>query len=107
MSTFGEVHASEDPADADKIMHAMLEAENGIAFMGADTPPGVPFTPGSQISISLSGDNESELRAYWEKLSQGGIIHEPLVLAPWGDTFGMLQDQFGIEWMVNISGKKA
>jgi PhnB protein len=25
--------------------------------------------------------------------------------APWGDTFGMLTDKFGIDWMVNISGK--
>lgn len=107
LSTFGEAHPTEDPVETNKIMHAMLVAENGITFMAADTPSSMPHHSGSSISISLSGDNEAELRGYWEKLSQGGTIHEPLVQAPWGDTFGMLQDKFGIEWMVNISGKHA
>jgi PhnB protein len=28
----------------------------------------------------------------------------PLERAPWGDSFGMLVDRFGVPWMVNISG---
>jgi PhnB protein len=27
----------------------------------------------------------------------------PLEAAPWGDTFGMVVDRFGIRWLVNIS----
>ena len=23
--------------------------------------------------------------------------------APWGDTFGMVRDRFGVSWLVNIS----
>jgi PhnB protein len=87
-------------------MHAMLEAENGITFMAADTPNGMPYTPGTNISISLSGENQAELTAYYEKLSAGGTVVEPLTKAPWGDTFGMLVDPFGINWMVNIAGPK-
>ena len=104
ISTFKEYHASQDPGEDDKIMHAMLEAENGIIFMAADTPNGMEYNPGSNISMSLSGDNESELRGYYEKLSSGGMVVMPLEKAPWGDTFGMLRDKFGINWMVNISG---
>jgi PhnB protein len=106
MNTFAEFHASEDPAEADKIMHAMLEAENGITFMASDTPNGMEYHPGSNISMSLSGDNEEELRGYWNKLSEGGSVSMPLEKAPWGDTFGMLVDKFGIGWMVNIAGEK-
>ena len=54
--------------------------------------------------MSLSGDNEEELRGYWQKLSEGAAIELPLETAPWGDTFGMLTDKFGIQWMVNITG---
>ena len=104
ISTFKEYQASQDPGEDDKIMHAMLEAENGIIFMAADTPNGMEYNPGSNISMSLSGDNESELRGYYEKLSSGGMVVMPLEKAPWGDTFGMLRDKFGINWMVNISG---
>jgi PhnB protein len=106
MNTFEEFHASEDPAEANKIMHAMLEADNGITFMAADTPTGMEYKEGASISMSLSGDNETELRGYWDKLSAGGKITMPLEKAPWGDTFGMLTDKFGINWMVNIAGQK-
>lgn len=107
VSTFAEYHASDDPAEADKVMHAMLEAENGITFMASDTPAGMEFKPGNNMSMSLSGDNEDELRGYWNKLIEGGTITMPLDKAPWGDTFGMLTDKFGVQWMVNISGAAA
>lgn len=105
MNTFGEFHASQDPSEANKIMHAMLEAENGITFMAADTPNGMEFRTGTQMSMSLSGNNDAELTGYFEKLSSGGMITVPLEKAPWGDTFGMLTDKFGIDWMVNIAGQ--
>lgn len=107
MNTFKESHASMDPSDDDKIMHAMLESENGIVLMCADTPKGMQYNPGTNISISLSGEDDSELSGYFEKLSVGGKIDQPLVTAPWGDKFGMLTDQFGTHWLVNISSKKS
>jgi PhnB protein len=88
-------------------MHAMLEVDNGITLMGSDTPTGWTTNIGNNVSISLSGDNEPELKGYWDKLSEGGKIDEPLAEAPWGDKFGMLTDKFGIRWMVNITGKKS
>lgn len=106
MQTFKEFHASQDPAEDDKIMHAMLTADNGIVFMASDTPNNMEYHPGSNISMSLSGDNAEELTGYYEKLSAGGTIGMPLEKAPWGDTFGMLTDKFGIPWLVNISGSK-
>ena len=105
-STFGEMHASEDPAEQDKIMHSMLVTD-GLALMAADTPSGMDVTPGNNISISLSGEDEKELRGYWDGLSEGGNVTMPLEQAPWGDSFGMLTDRFGITWMVNIAGAAA
>ncbi|CDP51364.1 VOC family protein [Paradevosia shaoguanensis] len=95
-----------DPAEKDKIMHAMLEAPNGLVLMGSDTPAGMTRNPGDNISVSLSGDNDAELRGYWDKLAQGGQVTVPLEKAPWGDSFGMLVDKFGIPWMVNIAGAR-
>ena len=106
ISTFKDFGASQDPADDNKIMHSMLEAENGISFMAADTPTGMEYRPGTNMSMALSGDDESELTAYFEKLSQGGKVLEPLAKAPWGDSFGMIADKYGIVWMVNIAGAK-
>jgi len=106
LSTFGEYQASEDPAEAEKVMHAMLVTPNGLTLMAADTPNGMDYNPGNNISVSLSGqsEDEAELRGYWDKLADGGTVTMPLESAPWGDTFGMCVDKFGIAWLVNIAG---
>ena len=107
MSTFKDANMAQDPSDADKVMHAMLVTENGLTLMGADTPSHIQYKPGASISISLSGDDESTLKGYWEKLSAGATVTVPLDKSPWGDTFGMLIDKYGIEWFVNITHPKA
>ena len=91
-------------ADAEKIMHAMLTADNDMVLMASDAPSGMERDKGSSISISLSGDNQEELQGYYEKLSEGGEKTLPLEKAPWGDWFGMCTDKYGVSWMVNISG---
>ncbi len=107
VSTFAEFHASEDPSEQDKVMHSMLEADNGLVLMAADTPNSMEYMPAAGISISLSGDEERVLRDYWDKLAEDGTITIPLERAPWGDTFGMCLDKFGISWLVNIAGSQA
>jgi PhnB protein len=102
LDTFGEFGGAEGP-DADKIMHGMLETTSGFTLMGADTPAGMDHRPGENITVSLSGDDDEELRGYWEKLSDGGTITLPLEKQMWGDVFGMCVDRFGIPWMVNIT----
>jgi PhnB protein len=102
LNTFGE-YGPPDAPDADKIMHGLLETPEGFTLMGADTPTGMEHKPGNNITISLSGDDADKLRGYWEGLSAGGSVTMPLEKQMWGDEFGMLVDQFGIAWMVNIS----
>lgn len=102
--TFGEMPMDVDPAESDKVMHSMLETEDGLTLMAADTPNYMEYAPGTSHSVSLSGEDETRLRGYWEQLSDGGTIGASLEKAPWGDTFGMCVDKFGISWLVNITG---
>ncbi len=101
LNTFAEFGA-DDPAIADKTMHAQLETERGFTLMASDAAPGMEYRPGSNMAISLSGEDADELRGYWERLSEGGTVMMPLEKQMWGDEFGMLMDRFGIQWMVNI-----
>jgi PhnB protein len=101
LSTFGEYGDKEAPG-ANKIMHGMLETDNGFTLMGADNPPGEEHQPGNNFAVSLSGEDPDELRGYWNKLSEGGKVSVPLEKQMWGDEFGMCVDQFDISWMVNI-----
>jgi PhnB protein len=104
-STFAEYQASEDPAEQDKIMHAQLTNDKGLVLMAADTPNRMELVNGTNFALSLSGDDEAELRGYWDKLSDGGQVTMPLTAAEWGDMFGMLVDRYGVSWLVNISGQ--
>jgi PhnB protein len=105
LSTFGELGAAEG-ADADKIMHGQLQTDSGYTLMGSDVPSHMQYQPPAGFAVSLSGDDEA-LRGYFEKLSAGGNVTVPMQKMMWGDEFGMLTDQFGIQWMANISQPQA
>jgi len=106
LSTFGE-YGMADENVANQVMHAQLETPSGYTLMVSDTPPGMDYTPGTNITVSLSGDDADDLRGYFTKLSEGGTVTMPLEKQMWGDEFGSCTDRFGIPWMANISGGSA
>ncbi|MDT7575275.1 MAG: PhnB protein [Pseudonocardiales bacterium] len=102
VSTFAEAGGMGlGEAEQGKVMHAQLVADNGMTVMAADVPE--HMESGANGTLSLSGEDEAELRGYWEGLTNGGTVAVPLEKAPWGDTFGMCTDKFGINWLVNIT----
>jgi PhnB protein len=107
VNTFKEYNASSDPSEDDLVMHAQLEGEHGVVFMGSDTPRRMEYKPGSNFSMSLSGDDDAVLSGWFQKLADGGTVTMPLEKAMWGDTFGMVVDRYGVNWLVNISGSAA
>jgi len=102
LNTFAEAGGmGVDESEMEGIMHSQLEAGPDLTLMGADVPKSMDISPNG--SLSLSGDDEAQLSGWWEGLAAGGSVTVPLEKAPWGDTFGMLVDKFGVSWLVNIS----
>jgi PhnB protein len=103
VSTFAESGGMGQPEEEQgKVMHSQIVTGSGLTLMAADVPESMPVSPNG--TVSLSGDDDAELRGYWDGLSAGGTVAVPLEKAPWGDSFGMLTDRFGVAWMVNIAG---
>lgn len=102
INTFADFGMNETDETGDHIMHAQLETPAGFTLMASDGS----YNPGGgdSFSVSLSGDQDAELRGYWDKLSEGAEIQQPLEAAPWGDHFGALKDKFGVNWLMNITG---
>lgn len=93
-------------SEGDLVMHGHLAVSDGVNLMGADIPSTMEGEfPHGQIALSGSADEESELRAWFDGLSDGGQVHVPLEKAPWGDWFGQCADRYGVTWMVNIAGE--
>jgi PhnB protein len=100
VTTFGDFGLDGPP---DLIMHAVLRTPTGFVLMGSDTPPGMSYAPTGNVGISLFGDDEQELRGYWDRLADGAAIGMALERQMWGDLYGQCVDRFGISWMVNIA----
>lgn len=88
--------------DAEKIMHIALPIGNGNILMATDSLEcmGQRLSVGNNFSISISADSKAEADKLFRALSAGGKVVMPLELAFWGDYFGLLTDQWGIQWMV-------
>ena len=108
ISSFKEAGMPVEAAEQDLIMHSQLETPI-LLLMCSDVPSHMEWTPNTNGSISLSGgsEDEAELRGFWDGLADVATITAPLEKAPWGDTFGMLVDKFGVRWLVNIAGPPA
>ena len=103
LSTFADMGGmGQDESEQGKVMHSQLITRGGMTLMAADVPASMEVSANG--TVSLSGDDEAELRGYWDGLVEGGSVTVPLEKAPWGDSFGMCTDRFGVDWMVNVSG---
>ena len=89
----------QDPAFADRIMHARLEA-GGRLLMGGDAPPHAASRP-QGFCVSVSVDDPAEAERIFGALAQGGTITMPIAETFWARRFGMVTDEFGTPWMVN------
>ena len=90
---------------SEKIMHANLTVGD-FQIMGSDNMgDDFPFEKGNNFSLSLEFKNEDESAArIFSGLSENGHVIMPFKEVFWGGKFGMLTDQFGVQWMVSNEG---
>jgi PhnB protein len=102
ISVFGDFpDMVQDPSQRELVMHAQLNTPDGLVLMASDTPDGMTYEKPQGISVSLSGNTQERTQEVWDRLSEGATITMPLDTPPWGGTFGMLVDRFGIAWMLH------
>ncbi len=101
--TFGDSPmGAETPAEyKNKIMHATLEAR-GQQLMASDAPPGWAFEGHKGFSLSVTGKDVKEGEQLFNALAAGGKVTMPYAPTFWATGFGMLNDKFGVPWMVNV-----
>lgn len=91
------------PNWGDKIMHTSFKV--GQTTVMASDGCGPEANPFHGFSLSLSVATEAEADRYFNALAQGGKVNMPLTRTFWSPRFGMLEDKFGIGWMVSVPGK--
>lgn len=97
--TFGDYGMEGMPADG--TMHAYLDAGE-FAFAASDALPGAEETwGGTRVYLAFMGDDPS-ISKWFEALAEGGEVGQPLEQQVWGDTYGLVKDRYGLEWMFDI-----
>ncbi|SKD09939.1 PhnB protein [Chitinophaga ginsengisegetis] len=107
VARFGEMPPDEScqvsEAEKNKIMHISLPIGSSV-LMGSDTGEqwATSFAQGNNFSVSVSADSKAEAEKLFGGLAKYGQITMPLADTFWGSYFGMIVDQFAINWMVGF-----
>ncbi len=88
------------------IMHSQLSRGGAPMLMASDSSPDGPVKPGNNFSISVECESLEEIERVFAGIGEKGSVRLPLGDMPWGARFGMLTDQFGIQWMLNCYTQK-
>jgi PhnB protein len=96
------------PADREKIMHIALHIGGKPYLMATDAIEnmGPPLQAGNNFYIAIHPDSKDEATKIFNGLSAGGKVTMPLSETFWGAYFGMFNDKYGIQWMINYDLKK-
>jgi PhnB protein len=71
--------------------------------MAFDVPSRLPWNRGEHsFYMSLRCSDAQEITGYWERLSVNATVVQPLSPSQWAPLYGMLLDQFGITWVVDV-----
>jgi len=101
LQTHGESPiCNEIPADMHHlVIHARLNLGDTV-LMGSDAPAD-RYQPAQGISVTLNVDKPDAAMRIFDALADNGTVLMPMDKTFWAQKFGMLADQFGIQWMIN------
>lgn len=87
------------PGYGDKVMHSTFRVGH-TTIMASDGCGDEDKFAGASLSLAVS--SEAEADQYFNALSEGGTVRMPLSPTFWSPKFGMVEDKFGISWMINV-----
>lgn len=103
---FKDLESSEFPvaaSEADKIMRIVLPI-GGSILIANDVPEilGRVNENENRSKIAVSADSREEADRIFTGLSVGGTVEMPMSDSPWGTSFAMFRDKYGIEWTIEF-----
>ncbi len=87
-----------------KVMHASFKVGSSV-ILASDGCGGDESKGFRAFSLSLALPTEAEANLAFNALAAGGEVTMPLAKTFWSPCFGMLQDKFGMGWMVAVEAQ--
>jgi len=92
------------PGTEDQILHSRLDYDGG-ALMASDWMDTNPYPGMRGFAVAVAYPRVEDAKRVYDTLAKGGKVNMALGKTFWVESFGMLTDRFGTQWM--ISGGKA
>lgn len=89
------------PQDTNKVMHATFQIGKTIILASDGRATGKPQFEGFALSLSLP--TPAEVDKAFAALADGGKVEMPLSKTFFSARFGMVEDKFGVFWMVLVT----
>ena len=93
------------PDTGNKVMHASFRIGDTVVMASDGYAKGNPKFEG--VTLSLSVANEQEADRCFAALSEGGNVRTPIAKTFFSPRFGMVDDKFGVRWMVTVEPASA
>jgi len=90
---------------ADKVMHASFRIGDAVVMASDGRCAGKPSFQG--FALTLSARDEPEARRLFAMLAEGGQVQMPMGKTFFSPAFGMVNDKFGVLWMVMVPAQAA
>lgn len=87
------------PGMEQKVMHASLRIGDTAVMLSDGSCRGQADVRG--ITLSIATTDLAAAARMFAALADGGAVQMPLGKTFWSPAFGMVQDRFGVSWMVN------
>ena len=95
--------AMAQPGMEEKVMHVSFRIGETILMASDGRCEGEPRFDG--ISLSITVPDEAAADRAFNALAEGGKVEMPLTKTFWAPKFGMLEDRFGVGWMISVQHK--
>ena len=93
------------PGFEEKIMNAAFRI--GETQLMADDGMGPKQAEFKGMSLVIEVADDAEAKRVFTALGEGGNVTMPLMKTFWTSSFGVLNDKFGVPWMVNVEAPTA
>ena len=114
---YGDFGMPKELPDADKVVFGQVTADSGFRIAAYDAPGHSPAAAaptattrengltltGERVFVAVGGDTAEEVSALWDKLSAGAEVVEKFGPSAFSPGFGMLTDQFGVTWILQVN----
>jgi PhnB protein len=91
------------PGNENKVMHASFRVGESTLMASDGRCQGEPNFDG--FTLSIVAPDETEADRVFNALAEGGKVEMPMMKTFWAPKFGMLEDRFGLGWMVSVEHK--